>query len=450
MENKRSPWILVCVYSGLILLASAVFYYINKIGLTYAGTQDFAVKTNPTPGSNPLFQFLLALVVVIFVARFVGALFARINQPPVLGEVLGGILLGPSLFGATLFPPTVASSLNLFAQIGIILFMFLVGIEVDLKTLKKSGHATLAISHLSIVIPFILGSGLALWLFPLMAPLGVGFTTFALFLGVSMSVTAFPVLARILTDQNLHRTKLGVLALTCAAIDDVTAWCMLAFVVAIARAQVSGAVVTFALTIAYVVFMLMVVRPFVTRALANFADKPKSAEVEMAFVLLAVLTSALITEYIGIHALFGAFLLGAITPSESRIAHDLSEKLQAFVRVLFLPAFFAYTGLRTQISLVNGLDDWLWVAVIIAIAIIGKFGGAFVAAKISGMSWRDSTALGVLMNTRGLVELIVLNIGLDIGVITPRLFTMLVLMALVTTFMTGPLIQILLRKQQRE
>jgi Kef-type K+ transport system membrane component KefB len=306
---------------------------------------------------------------------------------------------------------------------------------------------TVAISLTSIVLPFAMGALLARALYEGHAPAGVGFTPFALFLGVSMSITAFPVLARILSDRGLQRTRLGVIALTSAAINDAAAWCLLAFVVGVTQATPIDAVRTVVLTAVYVAFMLTAGRRVMSATIARFDASPNVGERSLALVLVTVLLSAVATEYIGIHAIFGAFLLGAIIPHDSRIARHATERLQDIVRVMFLPAFFAFTGLRTEIGLVESGRDWLVCGAIIAVAIAGKFGGTVLASKVMGLDWRDSAALGILMNTRGLVELIVLNIGLDLGVISPRLFTMLVIMALVTTVMTSPVLSRLMRSR---
>ncbi len=452
-KNKLSGLKKNFIYLGLLAIGIGAFFFINSLGADLFPNEFVASKKSLNlENKNQLFQILLALLAVVVVAQVMGAGFKLLKQPPVLGEILGGILIGPSLLGKIapeisifMFPNEVVPFLGLIAQIGIILYMFLVGLELDLGTLKKSGQRTLLISHVSIVFPFLLGSGLALGIFKDFAPLGIGFTSFALFLGVSMSVTAFPVLARILTDQGLHKTDLGILALTCAAIDDVTAWCLLALVVSVAQVTFSNAISTFLLTIVYLGFVFFVVKPIIHRYVLKLEPQKKLAEREIAIFIILILLSALVTEYIGIHAIFGAFILGAITPHESMFARDMSNRLQDLVRILFLPSFFAFTGLRTEISLLNTQEDWLLCGIIIFIAITGKFGGTLLTARFTGLSWRESSALGVLMNTRGLVELIVLNIGLDMGVISSKLFTMLVIMALFTTFMTGPLLQIILR-----
>ena len=397
---------------------------------------------------------LLALTVIIITARLVGALFARVNQPAVIGEVVGGILLGPSLLGriapdaaAFLLPADAAPFLGIISQLGVILYMFLVGLELDLAVLRTKARATLAISNAGIIVPFALGVALAWAIHQHHAPPGVAFAAFGLFLGVSMSITAFPVLARILDDRRLRRTPMGIIALSCAAIDDATAWCLLAFVVGVTQATTGAAIVTVLMTLVYVALMLTVGRSVMSRAVPRLDASISVGEQSLTLILVAVLLSALATEFIGVHAIFGAFVFGAIIPHNSAVARHARDKIEDVVRVMFLPAFFAFTGLRTQIGLLQSIDDWLLCIVIIAIATAGKFGGVTLAARASGLDWRDSAALGILMNTRGLVELIVLNIGLDLGVLTPRLFAMLVLMALVTTMMTSPILTLLLRKQ---
>jgi Kef-type K+ transport system membrane component KefB len=401
-----------------------------------------------------LVKVLLALTIIIITARLMGMLFKRLDQPAVIGEVIGGILLGPSLFGriapetaAYLLPADAAPFLSIISELGVILYMFLVGLELDLGVLRTRARATLAISTASIVAPFALGIALASGVYESYAPASVGFIPFALFFGVSLSITAFPVLARILGDHALQRTPMGVMALTCAAINDAIAWCLLAFVVGVTQATAGGAVMTIGLTAVYVGLMLTVGRRLMARAVPRLDASITVGEQSLTIALVAVLLSAVATEFIGVHAIFGAFLLGAIIPHGSAIAKHVRERIEDVVRVMLLPAFFAFTGLRTEIGLMQGLDDWLMCLVIIAIATAGKFGGAMLAARVTGLDWRDSAALGILMNTRGLVELIVLNIGLDLGVLSPRLFTMLVVMAIVTTIMTSPILMSLLRKR---
>jgi K+:H+ antiporter len=413
-----------------------------------------AARAMPRP-ADALFHVLLAMAVILAAARLVGAAFRRLGQPPVIGEVVAGILLGPSLLGrlapgayAYLLPREVAPYLGVLAQVGVILFMFLVGLELDAAPLRRRTHASVAISHASIVVPFVLGSALALWLYPLLSSRDVPFTVFALFMGVSISVTAFPVLARILTDRGLQRTPLGVVALTCAAVDDVTAWCLLALVVGIVQARVAGAARTVLFAAAYVAVVLLLARPLL-RGLARAADRHgKVTQGTLAALLFVLLLSALATESIGIHAIFGAFLIGAVVPSDSLVARELRHRLEDVVVVLLLPAFFAFTGMRTQIGLLGSATAWLLCGVIILVACLGKFGGTLLAARLTGIGWRESSALGILMNTRGLMELIVLNVGLDLGVLSPTLFAMLVLMAVVTTLMTTPILHLLVPRPE--
>jgi Kef-type K+ transport system membrane component KefB len=457
LEDDRDRGGLARVAGYLLLLGITCggFLLVRRLGLRLTAPA-------PAPGLDPfggggaqvkvdvLMHVLLAMGVIISTARLLGALFAWVRQPPVIGEVLAGILLGPSLLGrvwpeATAFvlPPSVAPFLSVLSQVGVLLYMFMVGLELDLGLTRARTHATVAISHASIVLPFLLGSTLALILYPRLSTSDVPFTVFALFLGVSMSVTAFPVLARILTDRGMHRSRMGAIALTCAAVDDVTAWCLLAFVVSVATASDVGvALRTVGLSVAYIAFCFLVVRPLVGRLIARTDRLERLPRGVVAGVFVALLASALVTEWIGIHAIFGAFILGAIIPASSRIAREMVQKLEDIVVILLLPAFFAYTGLRTQIGLVSGAMEWLLCGLIVATASIGKFGGSTLAARLSGLSWRDSSALGILMNTRGLMELIVLNIGLDLKVISPRLFAMLVIMAVVTTLATTPVLHV--------
>jgi Kef-type K+ transport system membrane component KefB len=452
-NNSRSSVLMTVLGYGVMLGGTVVlFLWIRAqgLGLTASPSAGDALFGAPRDSHkiDNLFHVLLALGVIIVAARIVGVVFRRLRQPPVIGEILAGILLGPSLLGriapeayAFLLPSSVAPFLQVIAQVGVILYMFLVGLELNPAHLRRSPHAALVISHASIIVPFLLGSLLALGLYPLLSTSDVPFTVFALFLGVSMSVTAFPVLARILTDRRMQTTELGVMALTCAAVDDVTAWCLLAFVVSMAQAQGARAIYTVALTATFIACMFLVLRPVLIRATRHIEETPGPTSANaMAFVFVLLLASSLATEWIGIHAIFGAFLLGVVIPHDSRLVRDLTVRLEDLVIILLLPAFFAFSGMRTQIQLISGAEQWLLCGFILLVACIGKFGGSTIAARLSGLPWRPASALGILMNTRGLVELIVLNIGLDLGVISPTLFTMLVIMALVTTFATAPIL----------
>jgi Kef-type K+ transport system membrane component KefB len=441
---------LILGYVVMVATAVGLFTLVRMYGETLFASrpQPAAVAApHPVPGTDAFLHVLLALAAIVILSRGLGKVFATFGQPRVIGEVVAGIALGPSLLGRIapgamtfILPDTAAPLLGVIAQLGVILYMFLVGLDLNAELLRSRGHATVAISHASIVVPFLLGAVLALWLYPRLAPGGVRFTSFALFMGVAMAITAFPVLARILTDRRMGKTPLGVVALSCAAADDVTAWCLLAFMVGLAKAEVSAALRTVFLALGYIALMFGVVRPVAIRMLA--ADREEELfPGAVSWVLVALLLSALVTEAIGIHAIFGAFLLGAIIPHDSAVARLFTHKLEDVVTILLLPAFFAYTGMRTQIGLIAGPEAWLICAAIIVAATVGKFGGTLAAARFTGLDWRTSAALGILMNTRGLMELIVLNIGLDLGIISPTLFAMMVLMALATTLATTPILR---------
>jgi Kef-type K+ transport system membrane component KefB len=395
-------------------------------------------------------RVLVALIVVLVVARALGAIFRMLNQPQVMGEVVAGILLGPSFFGwlapglaSQVLSASVAPYLAVISQVGVVLYMFLVGLELDTDLLRQRTQSSIAISHASIVAPFLLGGALALWLYPRYATGNVPFTAFALFLGVAMSVTAFPVLARILTDRGMQKSPMGVLALACAAVDDVTAWCLLAFVVGVAHAEAGNLLLTLAMTVGFILFVLLIARRGALWLVRKQAEQGRTTRDMFAIVCAALLLAALVTERIGIHGLFGAFLLGTLIPHDSALARDIRDKCEDLVVVLLLPVFFAFTGMRTHIGLLNGTGDWFACILIIAVASLGKFGGSFLAARLTGSDWREAASLGVLLNTRGLMELIVLNVGLDLGVLSPALFTMFVMMAIITTLATTPILQVL-------
>jgi Kef-type K+ transport system membrane component KefB len=393
---------------------------------------------------------------ILLVSSGVGRLCKRFHQPSVVGEMLAGVLLGPSLLGwvapgisAALFPPSSLGTLNALSQVGLLVFMFLIGLELNPRLLQGRSRAALLISHASIAVPALLGILLALYLYPRLSNGQVRFTHFAMFLAISMSITAFPVLARILTERGLLRTEVGAMAIACAAFGDITAWCLLAVVVTLVRADYLSGLsfwTPFLGSLAYVGLAIFLLKPLLARLLGWLQSQGAGAKEIAPACLLAAFGSALITESVGVHAVFGAFLIGALMPKDREFVRTLTERLEG-VTLLLLPLFFAATGLRTSIALVSGAEMWFYCFLAVAVAIIGKFGGATIAARASGMGWRESGAIGVLMNTRGLMELIVLNIGLEIGVISPALFTILVLMALVTTFMAGPLLNLIYPKR---
>ncbi len=418
-----------------------------------------AVPVQPVPGTSPaalnLFTLVLQIAVILAVCRLTGALFRRIHQPRVVGEMFAGILLGPSLLGwiapqfsAYLFPHSSLGPLNALSQIGVIVFMFLVGLGINPNELKNQGHAAVLTSHVSITAPFVLAALLSLYLYPRLSNESVKFTHFALFMGAAMSITAFPVLARILTERDMLKSGLGTVAIACAAVDDVTGWCILAYIVVLIRAagQTTPIWMTIAGILLFALLMVYGVRFLLRGFERTFRRHGEISENFMALMLLLVLASALCTERLGIHLLFGSFLMGAIMPKEPKFVRYVLDRFETVTVTLLLPLFFAFSGLRTNIGLLKGANMWIYCGLIILIAATGKLGGSMAAARMSGMSWRDAAGLGTLMNTRGLMELVILNIGLDIKVISPALFSMMVMMALVTTFMTTPLLQVICPK----
>jgi Kef-type K+ transport system membrane component KefB len=391
---------------------------------------------------------IIQIAVIIIAVRAFGFLFKFIKQPQVVGEMVAGILLGPSLLGwvaphfsAILFPVASLDYLNTISQIGIVIYMFLVGLALNPESLKGNRHAAVLTSHVSIVVPFLLGTILAFFLYPKLSDDGVALTSFALFIGAALSITAFPVLARILADRNMLGSRVGTLAIACAAVDDVTGWCFLAYV--LIRTQGGSKVpwLMIAGAVAFVLTMFYVVKPLLRRFQTAYARTGRLSENAIALLILLVLLSALITERLGIHLVFGAFLVGAIMPKESGFSLHIQDRFESLTVVLLLPLYFAFSGLRMNLHSIRGAQMWLYCGVIILVAIVGKLVGSTIATRATGVSWRDSTAVGILMNARGLLGLVILNIGLDAGVISPVLFSMMVLMALVTTFMATPLLE---------
>ncbi len=395
---------------------------------------------------SPLALLLAQIITIIIAARILGWLSFKIGQPAVIGEITAGILLGPSfagafmpVFSAALFPVHSLGNLQFLSQIGLILFMFIVGMELDFTTLKNRAKDAVIISQMSIVIPFTLGLGLAYFIYGTFAPRGIPFLPFALFIGIAMSITAFPVLARIVHERGIQKTPLGAMVITCAAVDDITVWSMLAAVVAVAKAgSLMSSVFTLLLAFLYVLIMLKVIRPFLNRVGDLHPTRENLSKPVIAIFLCTLIISSYLTEVIGLHALFGAFMAGTIMPQNARFKNLLIEKIEDVAIILLLPLFFVFTGLRTQIGLINDFHLVGITGLIIFIAVAGKFIGGALAARLVGQNWQNSLSIGALMNTRGLMELVVLNIGYDLGILSPEIFSMLVIMALVTTFMTGP------------
>lgn len=448
----------IIFYITTIIFFSGLMYWFFIEGKTLEAGENIISKTSG--GStwdnfvdsfmvnlhHPLALLLIQIVTIILVARLFGWICMKMKQPSVIGEMIAGIALGPSLLGlyfpefsAFLFPKESLGNLQFLSQIGLIFFMYIVGMELDLSVLRKKAHDAVVISHASIIIPFALGIGLSYFIYKEFAPDGVQFSSFALFIAIAMSITAFPVLARIVQERNLQKTKLGTIVITCAAADDITAWCILAAVIAIVKAgSFASSIYVIIMAIAYVFLMIKVVRPFLKRIADLQTGKGIMSKSVVAIFFLILIISAYATEVIGIHALFGAFMAGAIMPENTKFRNIFIEKVEDVALVVLLPLFFVFTGLRTEIGLLNHGHLWMTAGLIILVAVIGKFIGSALTAKFLRIGWKDSLTIGALMNTRGLMELIVLNIGYDLGVLSPEIFAMMVIMALFTTFMTGP------------
>jgi Kef-type K+ transport system membrane component KefB len=418
---------------------------ISKVAVPITGMSQ-AFGQFEENAKHPLSLLLLQILVIIIASRIFSLILTLIGQPSVVGEILAGIFLGPSVLGFLcpdffhfIFPDNSLGTLQFLSQIGLAFFMFIIGMDLDISIIKSKARSALFVSNASIAIPFVMGVSLAYYLYASYAPSGVGFLAFCLFIGIALSITAFPVLARILQERGMTRTPVGSMALICAATNDVIGWCILAAVIAIAKAgAIASALFTIILAIVFVTIMLLMIKPFLVKVFSKQLSKEDPGKLTVAFSFLTLLCSAYIAELIGIHALFGAFLAGVIMPPDINFKQKITEKLEDVSVLVLLPIFFAFTGLRTQIGLLNDSHAWISFGFILLVAIGSKFGGSTIASKIAGQSWKNSLMLGALMNTRGLMELIVLNIGYDLGILSPQIFAMMVLMALATTLITGP------------
>jgi Kef-type K+ transport system membrane component KefB len=453
----------ISVYGTVLIAFGLLFYWITQQGeqleigkhmVIHRQSEgpwlDFLNSMNVN-FEHPFSILMIQIIVILIVSRIFAWIFRKIGQPTVIGEIVAGILLGPSLLGyfypevfQLLFPIKSLDNLHVLSQVGLILFMFIVGMELDLKVLKNRAREALVISQFSIIFPFGLGMILAFFLFQSFAPIGIQFLPYALFIGIAMSITAFPVLARIVRERGMHNTKLGAIVITCAAINDIMGWCLLAAVIAITKAgSFISSIYVILMAIAYILIMFYMVRPFLKRIGELHSSRENLTKPIVAIFFLTLIISSFATELIGIHALFGAFVAGIIMPDNAKFRNIFVEKVEDVSLVLLLPLFFVFTGLRTQVGLLNELYIWEATGLIILVAIVGKFLGSALASRYVKLSWKDSLTTGALMNTRGLMELIVLNIGYELGVLTPEIFAMMVIMALLTTFMTGPALSLI-------
>lgn len=453
------------IYAVMLLLFGVLIYFAIEGGERFSHYTGGALALeNSSPFEmflhfmktnlhHPLTTLLIQIITVLVTVRIFGYLFSYIGQPGVIGEIVAGIVLGPSLLGLFfpeafqfLFPKESLTNLELLSQVGLVLFMFVIGIELDFSVLKNKINETLVISHAGILAPFFLGILASYWVYEEYASTYTTFLPFALFMGISMSITAFPVLARIIQEKNMTKTPIGTLSIASAANDDVTAWCLLAIVIAIAKAgSFMSALYTIGLTVGYILVMFLAIRPFLKKVGEAYANREVINKSFVAFIFLVLIISSATTEIIGIHALFGAFMAGVVMPPNMGFRKVMMEKVEDIALVFFLPLFFAFTGLRTEIGLINSPELWGVCLLLVSVAIAGKLGGCTIAARLVGESWKDSWTVGTLMNTRGLMELVALNIGYEMGVLPPSIFVILVIMALVTTFMTTPLLHIVER-----
>jgi Kef-type K+ transport system membrane component KefB len=443
-------------YVVMVAVPVVLAIVLLRTGTAGHGATRIGSRTAPP---DPVPKLLFALPLIFLVCRLLSSAAHKLAQPAVIGEIIAGVLLGPSFLGlvwpaayAWIFPTYLASTINTLAQVGLVLFMFLVGYELDVELVRRRTRAAVLVSHASIAVPFLSGIVLAFVLYDSLGG-GASRLPFALFLAVSMSITAFPVLARIITDRKMSKQPIAALALSCAAIDDITAWCLLALVIAIANATSMVATVrTVVLTVVFFGVMVFLVRPLLRRLFAPRGDGQRALpeHAVLAVLLAGLLLAALATNDIGIHPMFGAFVFGAITPRGSLPVNRATTQMHGLTTTLLLPLFFVYTGLNTRFGLLG--DNWAlwgWCALIVVVAMVGKWGGSLIAARLSGIDRYDSWSVGALMNCRGLTELVVLNIGLSLRIISPTVFTMLVIMTLVTTVATSPVLSAIERRRAR-
>ena len=417
---------------------------------------------SPTGGhlENVLLIVILQLIVIIAAARIFGGLFRRIGQPLVCGEIAAGLILGPSFFGGmfpglfhTIFNPSVGHIFAIMSQIGLIFLMFLIGLEFDFGHLKENRGTALSVSIVGIVLPFSLGLLLGRWMHAALGLQG-SWMNFGLFMAAAMSITAIPILGRIMVELNINRTRIGSLTISAAAADDASGWIILAVITAIARSALNPAKLGIMIleTIGFAMAMVWLVRPLLKKWTARQMRirRGKLSLGALAVVLLLMLAAAAATNLIGIFSIFGAFFLGAILYDQHEFRAAVQERLRDFVTVFFLPIFFTYTGLRTDIGTMSGRALWVMCGLVLLAAFVGKFGGCWLAARVNGLPWREASIIGVMMNTRALMELIVINIGFELGIIPKSVFFMLVVMAVASTYITAPVLRRLIRSSEVE
>ena len=433
---------------AVLALALLLVHLVLAAGNTHEQPAPAVSGAVPTAPGGLAGQILLAALAVIVVTRVCGWCARRVGQPRVVGEIVGGVLLGPTVLGALapavaewLLPEAVMPVLDGLADLGLVLFMFLVGLELDTRLVRRQSHQAATLANVGLVVPFTLGVALALLLYPTFGT-GIAFTPFALFLGVAMAVSALPVLAALLTERGLAGTRLGTLALSCAAAEDVAAWCLLAVVVALAQAtDPAAALGTMAMAAGYAALMLGVVRPLLRGAVARWLPDGRVTHAALAAVVVGLLLSAAATSLIGIHAIFGAFLFGVVLPAPTAARQALVRRIGDLTGVLLLPMFFAVSGLHTDLRLLGSqAAAWAALGLVMLAAVGGKLGAVTLAGRATGLAWREATCLGVLLNTRGLTELVILGIGLRLGAIPEPIYALLVLMAVVTTMAANPLL----------
>ncbi|MDO9009296.1 MAG: cation:proton antiporter [Thiobacillus sp.] len=405
-----------------------------------------------------LFFTLLQLTLIVLAGRIGGALAQRVGQSPAVGEIIVGILLGPSLFGLLapdlfqyVFHSTPAAPMQMLSQIGLILLMFQIGLEFDFAHLaaRNNRRAVTYIASASMIAPFALGFGFGWFTAPLLSP-GVDPLASALFIATAFSITALPILGRIMMEFKITRLPIGVIAISAAAINDVVGWLLLALITTLTLAEFSASAfaVKVALVGAFFAGWWLVVRPLMKRIIRASQTPPAPAGEKagrgrlshnlLGILLAGIFISAMTTYQIGIFAIFGGFMMGVILHDEHELIEAWKERIGHFVMVFFLPIFFTYTGLRTHVGSLDSMEAWGWCGLLIALATLGKFGASYIAARWVGMSHHEGKVIGIMMNTRALMELIVINVGFDLGVISQQVFTMLVLMAIFSTVITTP------------